>query len=114
MYYLPSNLLNQNYQYYYNNNYFIVRTNQNCYTNYNTQYCDCFNVFQNNAYLVSQSYSCTAPNQQYQIAYNKFTNDQWYRNDLSDGLIIFLIMFIFMIYLPYKICSRLFGRWLKV
>lgn len=114
MYYLPDQLLNQNYQYYYNNNYFIVRTNNNCYTNYNTQYCDCFNVFQNNNYLVSNSYSCSTPSQQYQIAYNKFTNDKWYRNDLPDVLITFFILFIFMIYLPYKICSRVFGRWLKV
>lgn len=38
------------------------------------------------------------------------TNDFYYRNDLSDIMIIFLIMTIFCIYLPIKIFSRLFKR----
>ena len=114
MNYLPSDLINQNYSYYYNNNYYIIRTNNNCYTNYQTQYCDCYNVFQNNNYLKSSAYSCTTPNSQYAIPFNTITSDKWYRNDLPDTLIVFFIMFVFMIYLPYKIMSRLFGRWLKV
>ena len=45
---------------------------------------------------------------------NDLTNDFYYRNDLSDILIIFIIISLVCIYLPYKIFSRLFGRWLKV
>lgn len=42
------------------------------------------------------------------------TNDYYYRNDFDSICIIFLIFSIFIIYLPYKIFSRLFGRWLKL
>lgn len=44
---------------------------------------------------------------------NSFTTDVWYRYDISHILIIFLILTIFVVYLPYKIYSRVFGRWLK-
>lgn len=114
MFYLPQDLLNSQWSYYYNNNYFIIRTNRNCVTQYNTQYCDCYNVFQNNNYLVSNPYSCSAPNSQYSLNYSNFTSDKWYRNDLPDTLIVFMIIFIFVIYFPYKMISRLFGRWLKL
>lgn len=42
------------------------------------------------------------------------THDFYYRRDLSDILIVFSIFFFFVILIPYKICSRAFGRWLKV
>lgn len=42
------------------------------------------------------------------------TDSFYYRNDFSSILIIFLIMFIFVIYFPYRVISRFFGRWLKV
>lgn len=42
------------------------------------------------------------------------TNDFYYRNDLSSILIIFLVLFLFIIYFPMKIFSRLFGKWLKL
>lgn len=42
------------------------------------------------------------------------TNDVYYRNDFDSILIIFSILFIFIIVLPYKIMSRAFGRWLKL
>lgn len=43
-----------------------------------------------------------------------FTTEVYYRNDLSDILIIFLIIVLIGFYLPYKILARLFGRWLKI
>ena len=45
---------------------------------------------------------------------NIITTDFYYRNDLDSILIIFLVLFIFIIVLPYKIMSRAFGRWLKI
>lgn len=45
---------------------------------------------------------------------NDLTTDFYYRNDIADILIIFVILAIFIIYLPYKIFSRFFGRWLKL
>ncbi len=48
------------------------------------------------------------------LSTDKITNDVYYRNDFDSVLIIFLILFIFIIVLPYKIMSRAFGRWLKI
>lgn len=45
---------------------------------------------------------------------NSITTDVYYRTDFDSILIIFLILFIFIIVLPYKIMSRAFGRWLKI
>lgn len=45
---------------------------------------------------------------------NQFTNDIWYREDIYQSLICFIIMALIMFYLPFKIISRLFGRWLKL
>lgn len=45
---------------------------------------------------------------------SSITTDIYYRNDFDSILIIFLILFIFIIVLPYKIMSRAFGRWLKI
>lgn len=113
--YMPSDLLNSNYHYYISNDYYQVITNNNCYTNYNTTYCDCFNVYFDNDYLVSNSYSCNINSyNNVSISYSNFTSEFWYRLDITQILIIFLILFIFIIKYPYRIFSRLFGRWLKV
>lgn len=48
------------------------------------------------------------------LSLNIITNDVYYRSDFDSVLIIFLILFIFIIVLPYKIMSRAFGRWLKI
>ena len=41
------------------------------------------------------------------------TNDFYYRIDLVNILIIFSVFFLFIVYFPIKLFSRLFGRWLK-
>ena len=38
------------------------------------------------------------------------TSDVWYRNDLDSILLIFLILSIFVIYLPLKVVFRFFRR----
>ena len=45
MTYLPSDLINQNYTYFTNGTYYIIKTNNNCYSQYNSVYCDCINVY---------------------------------------------------------------------
>lgn len=42
-----------------------------------------------------------------------FTENVFYRNDLDSILIIFLILLLICFYFPYRIISRMFGRWLK-
>lgn len=48
------------------------------------------------------------------IDYTQFTTDFWYRPDIWQSLICFVIIGGIGIYLPFKIISRLFGRWFKV
>lgn len=43
-----------------------------------------------------------------------FTDNVYYRNDIDSILIIFFIILLISIYFPYKILSRLFGRWFKI
>lgn len=42
---------------------------------------------------------------------SKLTSDYWYRLDMPDILLMFIIIFIFTIYIPYKFISRIFGKW---
>lgn len=44
------------------------------------------------------------------LASSVITDNVYYRNDLSDILIIFLIMSIFCFYIPIKIFTRMFRR----
>lgn len=45
---------------------------------------------------------------------DNFTTDFYYRVDIEKSFIIFVIMFFFIVIIPYKIMSRIFGRWLKI
>lgn len=44
------------------------------------------------------------------LSSNEITTDFYYRNDLSDILIIFTILSLFGIFIPIKIFSKLFKR----
>lgn len=48
------------------------------------------------------------------LSSSSISNDVYYRNDFDQILIIFFILSIFIVWLPYKIFSRFFGRWLKL
>lgn len=41
------------------------------------------------------------------------TTNVWYRNDIDKILVIFLILLLVCFYFPYRLISRMFGRWLK-
>lgn len=113
--YMPQNMINSNWGYELNadDNYFVVHTYNNCYNNYNTQYCDCYKIYPTMDYITTNAFACYRGNYA-SINYNDLTSDFWYRIDIDKSLIIFTILFIFGILIPYKIISRLFGRWLKV
>ena len=44
---------------------------------------------------------------------DNITTDVYYRNDLADIMIVFFIILLVCFYFPYRVLSRLFGRWLK-
>lgn len=112
MYYLPQRFINSGYHYTINNYYYTIRTNENCYTQYNTTYCDCYDIYFNNDYLTTQAYTCNY-NQNVNISYANFTSDYWYKNNIKDSLLIFIILAIVIIIVPWKIFKRLFGRFLN-
>ena len=114
MYYLPADYINSNWSYSFNGDYYTIKTNNNCHTQFQTTYCDCYSIFPDNDYLVSNSYSCSNTNSSLLINADKFTDNYFYRLDFVNIVIIFFIMFLFLIYMPYKIYARMFGRWLKV
>ena len=41
------------------------------------------------------------------------TSNYIYRNDFPDILVMFIIISIFVVYIPYRIFSRFFGRWFR-
>lgn len=45
---------------------------------------------------------------------DNITNSFWYRLDLSNIMIIFFVLFVFVVKYPYRLFIRIFGRWLKV
>lgn len=110
--YLPTDLINSSYSYEINENSIIVNKHTNCTQGQGINYCDCVIVYPNNDYLTTDNYRCY----QYSnanISYTSFTDDVYYRLDLWKILVIFIVMFIFIIVIPWRLLSRLFGRWLK-
>lgn len=45
---------------------------------------------------------------------NLLTNSPFYRHDISSILITYFIIVIVCFYFPFKLFSRMFGRWLKI
>lgn len=81
-------------------------------TQNNVRYWD-FYVREN--YLQTTSTTNYSSYTSYQCMDNtQFTTDFWYRPDIWQSLLCFVIIGGIGIYLPYKIISRLFGKWLKV
>lgn len=112
--YLPTNLINSNYIYSYSSSKIItIRTNSNCYTQYQSTYCDCYQIDTENHYIQSDKYSCSiSSSSNFLVNPINFTDEIYYRNDFADILIIFFIMCIFCFYIPLKVFLRLFRRFL--
>lgn len=88
-----------------NNDYIRVYTNNN--------YTTWTDVYFKSDYILKNGYS----NYQQNVIcdnLNTYTDNIFYRYDLSNILIIFLILCIFCFWLPYRILSRAFGRWLRI
>lgn len=107
--YLPEWANQSNWQYYFNGTDIVAFTNENCYQNYNTTYCDCYRIQTANHYLHSDKYTCSY-NNNYPINRNRFTGDFYYRNDIADICIVIFIIILFGFGLPIKLFSRFFRR----
>ena len=98
--YIPTAYYNQNYKYTISNDEITIITNKNCYTNYNTQYCDCYRY--NEKYnIITNSYSCNSNPGNYQINYNYLSNDinDSYRitRDYTNNYTIYLLMILIVL-----------------
>ena len=45
---------------------------------------------------------------------NRITTDYLYRNDITSIMILFLILAFILIYCPYRLFARIFGKWMRV
>ena len=108
--YIPREVMNNQWSYWFNNHDIIVYTNNNCYYNYNNQYCDCYRIQTDNHYLYSNTYSCSNNNVNYTISYNNLTDDFYYRNDIADICLVIFIILLVGFGLPIALFSRFFRR----
>lgn len=111
--YIPQDLLNSNYTYVLTpNDYITINTNTNCTSGYNIQ-CTCYRVDYNHYYR-SSAFNCSTNTSSYQIPFDSLTSNIYYRNDFPSIVLMVFCLSIMLIYFPYKMFSRLFGRWLKI
>ena len=95
--YLPSNYINDQWSYNLDSNYIQVRTNQNCYSQYSTTYCDCFRVYPNYNYVKSETYSCSLSNS-YNSSFSVFSSDIYNLPNISNYFITYFIILFMCIY----------------
>lgn len=110
--YIPTELLDEDYQYTINNNEITIYTNENCYTSYNTTYCDCYRY--NEQYNIkTYNYSCNVGNiGNYRLSYQSLSDNindslRITRDYMNDYIILFLTMILgIMIVSMFKSNSR--------
>ena len=101
--YIPTEYINENYRYTISNDEITIITNENCYTNYNNQYCDCMKY--NEKYnIITEVYQCNRNPSNYILNSNQLTDDVNYSyritNDFKNnyiilyGIVIIALLFI--------------------
>lgn len=101
--YIPKEYINQNYKYTLNQDEITIITNENCYTNYNNQYCDCIRY--NEKYnIVTERYECNRNPSNYILNSNQITSDINYSERITNkykneyiilyGIVIIALLFI--------------------
>lgn len=101
--YIPSEYINENYKYTISGDEITIITNNNCYNNYNNQYCDCMKY--NEKYnIITEVYQCNRNPSNYILSSNQLTDDINYSyritNDYKNnyiilyGIVIIALLFI--------------------
>lgn len=104
--YIPEELYNENYNYYFDNEYIRIETNKNCYTQYNSTYCDCY-LYNTKENITSEPYACNNNIDNTRIANEKITYDiennvyiiQDYLLRNGIGLLMIILGIIFALFL---------------
>lgn len=100
--YIPTTYNSQNYKYTISGDEITIITNNNCYQNYNTTYCDCYRY--NERYnIITESYACNSNPNNYIIDNDYISSDinDSYRitNDYTNyyivmiGIIVIVLLF---------------------
>lgn len=104
--YIPEELYNENYNYYFDNEYIRIETNNNCYTQYNATYCDCY-LYNTKENITSETYACNNNIDNTKIAIEKVTDDitnnvyiiQDYLQRSQIGILMIILGIIFALFL---------------
>ena len=110
--YIPSTFKNSNYKYRLYSDYITIITNNNCYQNYNSTYCTCYNYYYD-INIVTDSFECSySTNTTNFINYNSLSSDvndsprvqRDYFNDkfLMFGIIIIALLFFISLRKGYR------------
>lgn len=104
--YVPEELHNENYNYYFDGENIRIETNNNCYTQYNSTYCDCY-IYDTKENISSEVYPCNNNIDNTRIANEKVTHnlennvyiiqDYLIRNGI--GLLMIILGIIFALFL---------------
>lgn len=103
--YVPTEYINENYKYTINQDEITIITNENCETNYNSQYCDCMRY--NEKYnIITNRYQCNRNPNNNILSNNQITDDINYSSRITDqykneyiilyGIVIIALLFIVM------------------
>lgn len=108
--YIPSDYINSNYQYRISNDYILIVTNNNCYSQYSSTYCDCYYYDKDNN-LISNSYTCNQnSSSSILIPFNSITNDINYSNYLTNRFYLDKSLVIIMFILAFVFAKLLLGE----
>lgn len=106
--YIPQDKLNENYNYSIVNDYILVKTNENCHSQYSSTYCDCFAIYPQNGYVSSETYSCNIANN-VNVPRGTLTSDAWYSNNLYQALLS-LLPIILLFFVAFGVTIRVFRK----
>lgn len=101
--YIPSEYINDQYKYTISGDEITIITNENCYTNYNNQYCDCIRY--NEKYNIkTEVYQCNRNPSNYILNSSQITSDINYSERITNeykneyiilyGIVIIALLFI--------------------
>lgn len=81
--YIPNEYINENYKYTINQDEITIITNENCYTNYNNQYCDC-RKYNERYNIITETYQCNRNPSSNILNSNQFTSDVNYSERITN------------------------------
>lgn len=105
--YLPSDYINNSYRYVLSDDHIRIITNENCYTQYNNTYCNCFDIYPRYDYITSGTSSCNI-NTTF-VDSSQFNSDWHYRPDAHNIIMyasFYIVLTIFILFTLLKVFRK--------